>query len=154
MEFLFRYSPTRRPRSAERDPEFVPAHLALGQAYEQRRIFREAISELERAVSLSGGSPVYVAALAHAYGATGRRSEPWTLKDDLNKLAGERYVAPFDLAIAWLGLGENERALASLERAIEDRSPRLLFLMVEPRFDPLRSDRHLEALIERVGPVK
>ena len=34
----------------ELDPDFVPAHLALGQAYEQTKMFREAIRELERAV--------------------------------------------------------------------------------------------------------
>jgi hypothetical protein len=58
------------------------------------------------------------------------------------------------MAIAWLGLGDNERALASLERAIEERSPRVLFVMVEPRFDPLRSAPRFQALIKRVGPLK
>src|SRR5262245_21897480 len=134
------------------DPAFVPAHMALGQAYEQTTMFREAISELERAVGLSGGSPVYLASLAHAYGVTGRRSDTLRLIDDLKKLASRRYVASFDMAIAWLGLGDNERALTALERAVEDRSPRLLFLMTEPRFDPLRSERRFQALIKRVGP--
>jgi hypothetical protein len=98
-------------------------------------MFREAIAELERAVGLSGGSPVYVSSLAHAYGVTGRRKDTLRLIDGLKKLASRKYVASFDMSIAWLGLGDNERALASLEAAIEDRSPRLLFLMVEPRFD-------------------
>ena len=138
----------------ELDPEFVPAHLALGQAYEKTKMFREAIRELETAVRLSGGSPVYMASLAHAYGVTGRRSDALRLIDDLNKLASRRYVASFDVAIAWLGLGDNERALASLEKAIEDRSPRVLFLMVEPRFDPLRSDPRFQAMLKRVGPLK
>jgi TolB-like protein/DNA-binding winged helix-turn-helix (wHTH) protein/tetratricopeptide (TPR) repeat protein len=135
----------------ELDPRFVPAHLALGQAYEQTKMFGEAVGELEKAVELSGGSPVYVASLAHAYGVTGRRSDALRLIDDLKKQASRRYVASFDMAIAWLGLGDKERALASLERAIEDRSPRLLFLTVEPRFDPLRSDPRFAVLIKRVG---
>ena len=54
------------------------------------------------------------------------------------------------MAIAWLGLGDNERALASLEKALEDRSPRLLFLSVEPRFDPLRSDPGFKALLSLI----
>jgi TolB-like protein/tetratricopeptide (TPR) repeat protein/DNA-binding winged helix-turn-helix (wHTH) protein len=138
----------------ELDPRFVPAHLALGQAYEQTKMFREAIGELERAVDLSGGSPVYVASLAHAYGVTGRRSDSLRLIDELKKQASRRYVASFDMAIAWLGRGDEERALASLQKALEERSPRLLFLEVEPRFDPLRSDARFQALIKRVGPFK
>jgi tetratricopeptide (TPR) repeat protein len=138
----------------ELDPNFVPAHLALGQAYEKTKMFPEAIKELERAVDLSGGSPVYVASLAHAYGVTGRRSDALRLIDELKKLASQRYVASFDMAIAWLGAGDDERALASLEKALEERSPRLLFLSVEPRFDPLRSHAGFQALIKRVGPFK
>jgi TolB-like protein/DNA-binding winged helix-turn-helix (wHTH) protein/tetratricopeptide (TPR) repeat protein len=139
-------------RSAvELDSNFVPARLALGHAYVQKKMFPEAIRELEKAVSLSGGSPVYVASLAHAYGVTGRRSDSLKLIDNLKELAGLRYVASFDMAIAWMGLSDNNRALASLEKALEERSPRLLFLRVEPRFDPLRSDARFQALIEKVG---
>jgi TolB-like protein/DNA-binding winged helix-turn-helix (wHTH) protein/tetratricopeptide (TPR) repeat protein len=138
----------------ELDPEFVPAHLALGQAYERTKMFREAIRELETAVRLSGGSPVYIASLAHAYGITGRRTDALRLIDDLNNLASRRYVASFDVAIAWLGLGDKERALALLEKAIEDRSPRVLFLMAEPRFDPVRTDPRFQAMLKRVGPLR
>ena len=42
-----------------------PARLVLGQAYEQKGMLREAIAELETAVRLAGGSPVYQASLAH-----------------------------------------------------------------------------------------
>jgi TolB-like protein/DNA-binding winged helix-turn-helix (wHTH) protein/tetratricopeptide (TPR) repeat protein len=139
-------------RSAvELDSNFVPARLALGQAYVQKKMFHEAITELEKAVSLSGGSPVYAASLAHAYGVAGRKTDALRIIDDLEELARRRHVASFDLAIGWLGLGDNKRALASLEKALEERSPRLLFLSVEPRFDPLRSDAGFQALIKRVG---
>ena len=138
--------------AVELDPDFVPARLALGQAYEHTKMFQEAIGELERAAGLSGGSPLYIASLAHAYGCAGRRSDTLRLIDDLEKPASQRYVSSFDIAIAWLGLGDKGRALTLLERAIEDRSPRLLFLTVEPRFDPLRSHPRFQALVKRVGP--
>ena len=129
----------------ELDPGFVPARLALGQAYVQKQMFPEAIRELEKAVDLSGGSPVYLASLAHAYGVTGRKRDTARVIDQLQNLAGQRYVASFDMALAWLGLGDRERTLASLETSVEDRSPRLLFLSVEPRFDPLRSNARFQA---------
>jgi TolB-like protein/DNA-binding winged helix-turn-helix (wHTH) protein/Tfp pilus assembly protein PilF len=137
--------------AVELDPSFVPAHLALGQAYEQTKTYREAIRELEKAVELSGGSPVYIASLAHAYGVTGRKREALRLIEELKTLRSRRYVASYDLAIALLGVGDTERALAWLDKAVGDRSPRLLFLTVEPRLDPLRSDPRFQALIQRVG---
>ena len=139
--------------AVELDPGFVPARLALGQAYVQKQMFPEAIRELEKAVDFSGGSPVYLASLAHAYGMTGRRRDTVRVIDQLKNLAGRRYVASFDMALAWLGLGDHERTLASLETSVEDRSPRLLFLSVEPRFDALRFNARFQALVRRVGPA-
>ena len=140
--------------AAEMDPDFVPVHLALGQAYVQKGMFQEAVAELERAVSLSGGSPVYLASLAHACGAAGRRRDALRWIDELKKLSARRYVASFDMAIAFLGLGDRERTLAYLETAVEERSPRLLFLTIDPRFDRLRSDSRFQRLLERAGPSK
>jgi TolB-like protein/DNA-binding winged helix-turn-helix (wHTH) protein/Tfp pilus assembly protein PilF len=135
----------------EIDPDFVPAHLALGQAYVQKGMFRQAIYELRRAVDLSEESPVYVASLAHAYGVTGRRADALKLIGQLDQMASRRYVAAFDVGLAWLGLGDNDRAFASLEKAFQDRSPRLLFIAVDTRFDPVRSDPRFRSLLGRVG---
>jgi TolB-like protein/Tfp pilus assembly protein PilF len=138
----------------EMDPTFVPVHLSHGVAYEQKRMYREAIAELERAVSLSGGGPVYLAALAHTYGVSGRRSDTQKLIDELKRVSARRYVASFDMAIALLGLGDRDRTFDALEKAVQERSPRLLFLMIDPRFDPLRSDSRFQRLTKLVGPSK
>ncbi|HSU59602.1 MAG TPA: tetratricopeptide repeat protein [Bryobacteraceae bacterium] len=135
----------------EMDPGFVPVHLVLGHALEQKHMYQEAILELEKAVSLSGGSPVYIASLAHAYGLAGRRDQARKLFQDLRKLSKERYVSPYDLAIASLGVGERDRALALLAQAVEERSPRAAFLGVDPRFDGLRRDARFKILMSRIG---
>jgi TolB-like protein/DNA-binding winged helix-turn-helix (wHTH) protein/Tfp pilus assembly protein PilF len=137
--------------AVEMDPSFVPAHLVLGQAYEQKGMLLEANAELERAVSLSGGSPVYVASLAHARGLAGRRTEAMKLLDDLKEMATGRFVSAYDLALAHLGAGETDNALALLGQAVEERAPRVAFLGVEPRFDGLRSDVRFKKLMSRVG---
>jgi tetratricopeptide (TPR) repeat protein/DNA-binding winged helix-turn-helix (wHTH) protein len=135
----------------EMDPGFVPVHLVLGHALEQKHMHQEAIVELERAVDLSGGSPVYIASLAHAYGSAGRRSEARKLLDDLRKLSKQRYVSFYDLALACLAVGDADQAFALLDRGIEERSPRVAFLGVDPRFDSLRSDARFKALMIRIG---
>ncbi len=135
----------------EMDPGFVPVHLVLGEALEQKHMYQEAITELEKAVSLSGGSPVYVASLAHAYGVAGRRGQARKLFDELSNLSKTRFVSSYDLALASLGIGETDRTFALLSRAVEERSPRVAFLGVDPRFDGLRSDARFKELMIRIG---
>lgn len=135
----------------EMDPGFVPVHLVLGEALEQKRMYQEAIAELAKAVSLSAGSPVYMASLAHAYGVAGKRSHAKKVFDDLRNLSKQRYVSSYDLALASLGIGETDRAFALLARAVEERSPRAAFLGVDPRFDGLRSDARFKELMIRIG---
>jgi TolB-like protein/DNA-binding winged helix-turn-helix (wHTH) protein/Tfp pilus assembly protein PilF len=137
--------------AVEMDPGFVPVHLVLGHALEQKHMYREAILELERAVSLSGGSPVYMASLAHVYGIAGRRDQAREILRSLRKLAKQRYVSAYDLALASLGVGETEQALALLGQAVEERSPRAAFLGVDPRFDDLRSDARFKTLMVQIG---
>lgn len=137
--------------AAEMDPGFVPVHLVLGEALEQKHMYREAIMELEKAVSLSGGSPVYMASLAHAYGVAGRREQAKKVFDDLRSLSRQRYVSSYDLALASLGIGETEGVFKLLARAVEKHSPRAAFLGVDPRFDGIRSDPRFKELMVRIG---
>jgi TolB-like protein/tetratricopeptide (TPR) repeat protein/DNA-binding winged helix-turn-helix (wHTH) protein len=137
--------------AVEMDPGFVPGHLVLGHALEQKHMYGEAIAELEKAVSLSGGSPVYMASLVHAYGVAGRQSQAKKLFDDLRNLSKQRYVSSYDLALASLGIGETDQAFTLLARAVEERSPRAAFLGVDPRFDGLRNDARFKELMIRIG---
>jgi TolB-like protein/DNA-binding winged helix-turn-helix (wHTH) protein/Tfp pilus assembly protein PilF len=137
--------------AVEMDPSFVPAHLVLGQAYEQKGMLPEAIAELERAVTLSGRRPVYLASLAHAYGLAGKRTQALKLLQDLKAMSQRIFVSSYDLALAHLGMGEKAEALALLGQAVDERSPRVAFLRVEPRLDRLRADARFTALMSRVA---
>ena len=137
--------------AVEMDPNFVPAHLVLGHAYEQKGMLKEAIVEFERAVSLAGSSSIYAASLAHAYGVSGRRVDALRVLEDLRKMAESRFVSSYDLALAHLGLGENAKAFELLNAAVLERSPRVAFLGVEPRFDGLRTDPRFRELLRSVG---
>ncbi len=92
-----------------------------------------------------------MASLAHAYGVAGRQSQAKKLCDDLRNLSKQRYVSSYDLALASLGIGETDQAFTLLARAVEERSPRVAFLGVDPRFDALRSDARFKRLMSRVG---
>jgi Flp pilus assembly protein TadD len=132
-------------------PNFAPARMVLGQAYEQKGMLQEAIAEFERALSLAGGSSVYAASLAHAFGVAGRSAEALKVLGDLRKMADSRFVSSYDLALVQVGLGDNVKAFELLTAAVQERSPRVVFLGVEPRFDGLRADPRFRELLRSVG---
>jgi TolB-like protein/DNA-binding winged helix-turn-helix (wHTH) protein/Tfp pilus assembly protein PilF len=138
-------------KTLEMDPTFVPAHLVLGQGYEQKSMPEKAIDELQEAVSLSGGSSLYVSSLAHAYATAGRRAEAERLLRQMNERARHNYVPSFHIAIIHAGLGQRDQALVWLEKGYQERSAWMVWLKVDPRFDVLRSDPRFQDLLRRVG---
>jgi len=70
---------------------------------------------------------------------------------DLEALAQERYVSPLDFARLYAQVGEREKAFESLEAALAERSPSLVWLRVEPAWDRIRDDARFAALVKRVG---
>jgi hypothetical protein len=55
------------------------------------------------------------------------------------------------LALIYVGLKENDRALESLEKAFRGRSTWMVHLKVDPRLDPLRVHPRFVELVRRVG---
>jgi tetratricopeptide (TPR) repeat protein len=66
----------------------------------------------------------------------------------LERAAGDE-VAAAEIAALLTALGDHERAIAWLERAVEQR--RHGFFPVDPIFAPLRSQPRFERLVERMG---
>jgi tetratricopeptide (TPR) repeat protein len=114
-------------------------------------MYPEAIAELRRTVELSDDAPKDVAALGHAYAVSGQRNEAHKALQKLEQLAKRRYVSNYGRALICAGLGENDRALAWLERAFQERSSWMVKLIVDPRLDPLRGDARFTDLMRRVG---
>jgi tetratricopeptide (TPR) repeat protein len=133
----------------EMDPNFALAHRYLGLAYEQKGMYAEAISEFQKARALSASRPSDSSSLAHAYALAGRTAEAQQI---LHK-AKERdvYFPAYDIALIHVGLGQKDPAFEWLDQAVEERSPWLIHLTVDPRFDPLRSDRRFKNLIQQIG---
>src|SRR3989441_10548586 len=62
-------------KTSEIDPNFVRSHWYLGQFYEQKGKYSEAIAELQQAPAPAQGARIYLGALAHAYAVSGKRAE-------------------------------------------------------------------------------
>jgi TolB-like protein/DNA-binding winged helix-turn-helix (wHTH) protein/Tfp pilus assembly protein PilF len=135
----------------EMDPSYELPHLVLGLSYAQKGNFGLAIPELRKAVDLSHGTPLMISALANAYARSGNKAEAEKLLADLISESKKQYVSPYYFAVVYVGLGEPERAIDWLEKALGDRSNGLVFLKVEPELDNLRSNPRFVALQQKLN---
>jgi hypothetical protein len=87
------------------------------------------------------GDAETLAALGHAYAITGRTADARKLLDKLRTPPADSYVSPYFIALVYTGLGEREHALAALYQAYKDRQPGMIFMRLDPRFAPLRTDQ-------------
>jgi len=138
-------------KSIEIEPNFARAHLRLGRAYEQKHSYEMAISELEKAVNLSGEEPCSKGSLGHAYAISGKTDRAMEILQDLEGHAGQRYVPAYAIALIYSGLGDKEHAMAWLQKAYEDRSTAMAFVRTDPELSGLHSDPRFEELSRRVG---
>lgn len=111
----------------------------------------EAIPVLERAAALSHRSPGALGILARAYAHAGRRGDALRVIAELKSRARKSYVPAGAMVNAYLGIGDNNEALAWLEKACQEQSNMLQFLKVHPYFDPIRRDPRFADLLHRVG---
>jgi len=138
-------------RTVELDPNYPMTCWILGLVYRKTARFDLAISAGEKAVNLSGGSPLMRAALAQTFATAGEAKEAIQILDDLQKLAKERYVVPHFFAGIYVGLGDHDRALEYLEKSYAEHCHWLIYLHIDPNMDDLRDDPRFQDLLRRVG---
>ena len=123
----------------------------LGRILLEKGNFSEAITALQRAVSLSNRSARCLSSLGYGYGVTGQVPLARGSLAELDGKSKQGYVASSDFAIMHAGLGGRDQAIAWLERACEERDSHLPHLNVDPRLRNLRREPRFKALLERVG---
>jgi serine/threonine-protein kinase len=136
--------------SIDLDPNYWFDHYFLGRAYVQKGRFPEAIAALKQGISLGGTTEVW-SSLGHAYALSGERDEAQKVIEHLKELSVHEYVAPYNIAVIYAGLGEKDEAFVWLNRAYQERSYLLTYLTVDERLDKLHSDPRFDELVRRVG---
>jgi serine/threonine protein kinase/tetratricopeptide (TPR) repeat protein len=136
--------------SIDLDPNYWFDHYFLGRAYEQKERFPEAIAAFKQGISLEGTTEVW-SSLGHAYAVSGKREEAQKVIDHLKELSVHEYVAPYNFAVIYAGLGDKDEAFVWLNRAYQERSYLLTYLTVDERLDNLHSDPRFDELRRRVG---
>jgi adenylate cyclase len=138
-------------RTVSLNPEFQLSYVSLARAFIQKQMYSEAVAELQKGRRLDPESPLIVAELGYAWAVSGNKAAAQDVLNELNHIAGHRYVDAYLIALIHLGLNEREEAFSYLEKAYEARSSFMPWLKVEPKFDLVRSDPRYLDLLRRVG---
>src|SRR6516164_9198824 len=138
-------------RTVDLEPHYPVSHWILCLLLRKLGRHEQAITEGEKGVKLSGGSPLMSAALAQTFAEAGKRELAIQILDDLTRLTELRYIAPYFFAGIYTGLGEGDRAIEYLEKCYEEHSHWLIYLHMDPGMDGLRSDPRFQNLLRRVG---
>ena len=113
---------------------------------------RRALDCAQLAVAVSSRSPSALSVLAHALAASGDRGGALVLCGEIDEISRSRYVSSYDRASAYLAAGDNQRAISSLEAAVNESDWWISWLGVEPRWDSLRQNGRFRKLVDIVQP--
>jgi TolB-like protein/Tfp pilus assembly protein PilF len=133
------------------DPNFWAAHQTLGIIRVKQGRLSDALVEAEKSLELSGRGNASSALLAHVNGLLGKRDQAEQIIRQLEQGFANKTADGRDVAIAYVGLGDDDKAFEWLEKAYQEKSVYLPFLNLEPLFAPLHNDPRWADLKRRVG---
>ena len=71
--------------------------------------------------------------------------------DRLTAESRQHYMRSEILAMGFAALGQTDRAMDLLERAYQARAAGLIYLHLDPGYEPLRGDPRFTALVQKIG---
>ena len=137
--------------AAEVDPRGSRARATRGWAYFFNGRRKEGVAELESAVALSARNSLWLGQLGQAYALTGETSKARAILSELEERAQQAFVSPYHLAYVYTGLGEVDRAMDLLERAVADRTGGTYGIKGSFLFAPLRGHPRFHALMRTMN---
>jgi TolB-like protein/predicted Zn-dependent protease len=135
------------------DPNNPFSREIVAAAYGAKGNHVQAIAEWEKVKPQLPVSSV-MGPLGMEYALVGRHDDALKTLTELNQMAKQRYVSPFDIALVYTGLGDKDQAFAWLEKAREDQSEWMGWIGADARLDSLRTDPRFAELVKRVRLVQ
>jgi tetratricopeptide (TPR) repeat protein len=132
---------------SDMDPTFPHTGLIV-LAYLQKGMLAEAEALLPHKPI---DDPNYWTTAVDVYYRSGQVERAWHALGKLQELSRSRPVDPRLIVAAYLAVGDKNKALASLEKAYAQQSNLMVYLKVDPMFDPLRSNPRFQKLVHVVG---
>ena len=136
---------TQFTKTLELDPTFPTTYLSLSALYQATGKYGESVESYAKYQDLSGKSQT--AKLAReTFAAKG-----W--QGYLQEMTGAHRpegVSPYTAATFFAQLGDKDQAFGEMNKAFAERDALLLYIKIDPRVDPLRSDPRFQELLRRM----
>jgi tetratricopeptide (TPR) repeat protein len=104
---------------------------------------------LERAAS-SSPATLWLSQLGEAYGLAGEAAKARVILGQLEERSKNGYVSPYHFAYVYTGLGDFDRAIDWLERAVAERTGAAYGIKGSFLFTPLRTHPRFRALLRQM----
>ena len=152
LYFQHEFAPLRdlMLRTIARDSTLPWGYDWLGMAYNGLEDHQASIETYVQAFELSDGTVEVGAGLGHALGQGGEVIAARKMADYYAFRAKNDYLPPVQRSFIHLGLEEYDEALNLLEQAYDERSWFLIFIQIEPWYDPIRSQPRFRDLISKM----
>jgi tetratricopeptide (TPR) repeat protein len=137
-------------KASEIDPKLWMPHMFRARTLIELQRFEEAEASARTASELSPAQSMSLAYESYASARLGNEKKARDLLAELLRRSSERYVPPYHLAIAYLGLGDRQNSLLWLERSVNEHDPKAVFLKVERTWDEIRTEPRFIELIRRM----
>jgi TolB-like protein/DNA-binding winged helix-turn-helix (wHTH) protein/Flp pilus assembly protein TadD len=131
------------------DPQLWIGYMQLAQAYEasgELNLAEEALADGER---LAGGNSKIVSLRGYVLARLGRTAAAREIAAALVNPAPARYLPPYAAALVYAGLGDRDAMFGALDRAYAARDVHLMYLPVDLKWDPYRTDPRFIDLLAR-----
>ena len=139
-------------KAIELDPDNVETREGAADAYAAAGRDAEAFAVYQQYARMAGYPQPVLEDLARAFTSGGMTSY-WRKRLEMEKFEEEQTGDVFTYRMASLQarLHNTNEALDWLERAYAERHSHLIYLRVDPVFDPIRNDPRFQNLVQRIG---
>jgi len=153
LYFAHRYdlAEVQLKKTIELDKNYWLAHSLLARALDQMGKKQEALKEATLTLPIENEVVEVRTLNARLLAESGDKEGARKILAELDERAKTQFVPAYNLAEVYIGLGENDKAIDYLEKALEERSFFMALFRTDPVFDGIRSDPRVKALQEKTG---
>ena len=113
--------------------------------------YEEAIAEMQKALNRGQMPPSIRGMLGYAYARAGKTAEAHHVLEELKGLSKDRFAFALPITGIHAALGEKDQAFEWLQKALDERDSRVIWLKVDPTLDNLRTDPRFAQALKEMG---
>jgi serine/threonine-protein kinase len=138
-------------KTLEMDPTYFQAYLVTGSSFLGMGQAEKALEWFQRGQSLESSVRSYDALIVRALAAMGQHEEAQAILERLEEESKTHYLRAEVLAMGHAAVGNLDHAFQRLDDALHARSAGLIYVHLDPGYEPIRGDPRFQELTQKIG---